>query len=238
MNKAIQFSGGKDSIVCLHLFKDEPDIKAIFTNTGNAFPHVLDFVSEICESFGVPLIIAEPEKPVIQWHRDNGFPSDIVPWDSTPAMNGVSENDFGETLVPYTDCCSANVWEPMHKAVVDNDIKYVIRGSKSCDSKVGVPDGFVDEGGVYYHSPLWDWTDKDVFDYIAEHKLMLPDQYSHGRNDSLDCWCCTAYMGKSGAARISYTKEKYPELYDIIQPNILAVNATIKTALNHYAEGF
>ena len=204
MNKAIQFSGGKDSIVCLHLFKDEPDIKAIFTNTGNAFPHVLDFVSETCESFGVPLIIAEPEKPVIQWHKDNGFPSDIVPWDSTPAMNGVS----------------------------------VIRGSKSCDSKVGVPDGFVDEGGVYYHSPLWDWTDKDVFDYIAEHKLMLPDQYSHGRNDSLDCWCCTAYMGKSGAARISYTKEKYPELYDIIQPNILAVNATIKTALNHYAEGF
>ena len=37
MNKAIQFSGGKDSIVCLHLFKDEPDIKVIFTNTGNAF---------------------------------------------------------------------------------------------------------------------------------------------------------------------------------------------------------
>ena len=170
---------------------------------------------------------------VPQW-----VPADIVPWDSTPAMAEVSDNNFGRTLVPYTDCCSANIWQPMNRAVMENDIGYIVRGSKSCDSKVGVPDGFVDENGIYYHSPLWDWTDKDVFDYISEHKLSIPDQYKREHNDSLDCWCCTAYMSKSGAARLSYTKEKYPDLYDIVQPNILAVNSTVKAALDYYAEGF
>jgi hypothetical protein len=45
-------------------------------------------------------------------------------------------------------------------------------------------------------------------------------------------------MSKTGAARLSYTKEKYPDLYDIVQPNILAVNSTVKAALDYYAEGF
>ena len=45
-------------------------------------------------------------------------------------------------------------------------------------------------------------------------------------------------MGKSGAARISYTKEKYPELYDIIQPALSSVNSTVSNAVKYYSQGF
>ena len=72
MKKVVQFSGGKDSIVCLHLFKDVDDVQALFTNTGGAFPHVEDFVSETCKEFGVPLIIARPENSVMDWQKANG----------------------------------------------------------------------------------------------------------------------------------------------------------------------
>ena len=99
VNKVIQFSGGKDSIVCMHLFKDEPDIKAMFVNTGTAYPHVVDFVTSTCEKFGVPLIIVEPEHSIIEWQKDNGFPADIVPWDSTLGMDLISKNNFGVMLI-------------------------------------------------------------------------------------------------------------------------------------------
>ncbi len=69
MKKVVQFSGGKDSIVCLHLFKDVGDVQAIYINTGCAFPRVSDFVAETCEEFGVPLIVARPENSVSDWHK-------------------------------------------------------------------------------------------------------------------------------------------------------------------------
>ena len=239
MKKVVQFSGGKDSIVCLHLFKDVDDVQALFTNTGGAFPHVEDFVLETCEEFGVPLIIARPENSVMDWQKANGLAADIIPWDSTPFMQTMSKTDFGATLIPYATCCAENIWNPMNQALLDNDIKYVVRGSKECDSKVGVPDGYVDGNGIYYHSPLWNWTDQDVFEYISDHQINLPDHYSiSGESDSLDCWCCTAYMGKTGAARVSYTKDRYPDLYDSLAPNIALVNAAVTNAVKYYAEGF
>ena len=235
VNKVIQFSGGKDSIVCMHLFKDEPDIKAMFVNTGAAYPHVVDFVTSTCEKFGVPLIIVEPEHSVIEWQKDNGFSADIVPWDSTLGMDLISKNNFGVMLTPYTNCCSKNIWEPMQKALVDNNVEFVIRGSKSCDSKVGVADGHIDDNGVYYNSPLWEWTDEDVFNYIAEYNIEIPDHYAKSKNsDSLDCWCCTAYMGKTGEARVSYTKEVYPELHKTLISNLAAVKATVANAVTYY----
>ena len=238
MKKVIQFSGGKDSVVCLHLFKDEPGIEAYFVNTGSPFPHVEKFVLETCEEFGVPLVVARPEINVLDWQKKNGLPSDIVPWDATPSMQEISDNDFGAVLMPYISCCSDNIWNPMQKALLKNNVKYVIRGSKYCDSKVGVADGYIDENGIYYHSPLWNWTDKDVFEYIADNKIPIPDQYNHKHTDSLDCWCCTAYMGKSGAARVSYTKDNYPDLYDLVSPNIARVNSTVSNAVEYYSQGF
>ena len=95
MKKALQFSGGKDSIVCLHMFRDDPDVVALWTDTGNSFPHIEKYVRDMCDLYQVELIIAKPEISVIQWQTDNGMPADIVPWDSTPAMAGVSKNDFG-----------------------------------------------------------------------------------------------------------------------------------------------
>ena len=235
MKKAVQFSGGKDSVVCLHMFRNEPDIIAIYTNTGNAFPHVVEYVHKTCEEFNVPLVVARPEKTVMEWHSDNGLPADIVPWDSVPFMRAMSKNDFGATLVPYMECCRANIFLPMNDAVIENNITVVIRGSKECDNRVGVPDGYIDNG-IEYHSPLWDWSDEDVFEYIAEHNLPLLDNYKMPHSDSLDCWNCTAHMGKTGAARVEYLREKLPEHYPEVAANISLVKSTVQNAFAYYYE--
>ena len=237
MRKVIQFSGGKDSIVCLHLFKDDPEAVALWTDTGNSFPHIGKYVRDMCELYQVELMVAKPEIPVLQWQNENGLPADVVPWDATPAMAGISKNDFGARLVPYTDCCSANIWQPMHKAVIDSGIKHVVRGSKKADHRVGVEHGFT-EDGVYYDSPLWDWTDADVFGYIEKHEIPLLDNYHMSDDsDSLDCWCCTAYLEKSGRSRAEYIEKTYPEFHDLQSGRIEAVKQTVRAAVSHYGLG-
>ena len=219
------------------MFKDDPDITATYVNTGAAFPHVVEHVQKTCDNFGVPLIMLSMEKSVIDWQKENGFPADIVPWDSTPHMQRLSKNYFGATLVPYTDCCSANIYTPMARFVIENNITDVIRGSKECDTIVGVPDGHI-ENGVTYHSPLWNWSDKDVFEYITKNNISILDSYKDPDGDSLDCWACTAFMGRTGAVRVRYVKENLPEHYDELSGNIALVKATVQNAIEYYNEGF
>tara|TARA_R110000824_G_scaffold315459_1_gene502610 strand:- start:43 stop:756 length:714 start_codon:yes stop_codon:yes gene_type:complete len=233
MKKIIQFSGGKDSIVCLHLFKNDPDITAINVNTGAAFPHIEKHIQKTCDNFGIPLITILLEKSVIEWQKENGLPADIIPWDSTPYMQQVSKNSFGATLVPSINCCSANIHLPMEKFIIENNVTDIIRGSKACDTLVGVPDGHI-ENGITYHSPLWAWSDEDVFNYIKMYDISLPDNYKDPDSDSLDCWNCTGHMGKTGAARIRYVKENLPEHYDELSGNIALVKATLQNAITYY----
>ena len=237
MKKIIQFSAGKDSIVCLHMFKEDPDITAIYVNTGAAFPHVVEHIQKTCDAFGVSLITILPEKSVIEWQKENGLPADIIPCDSTLYMQKVSKNYFGSTLVPYIDCCSANIHLPMQKFIIENNITDVIRGSKACDNIVGVPDGHI-EDGITYHSPLWNWSHEDVFNYIKIYDITILDNYKDPDSDSLDCWNCTAFMGKTGAARVKYVKENLPEHYEELSGNIALVKTTIQNALDYYNEGF
>ena len=236
MKKIVQFSGGKDSIVCLHLFKNDPDITAVYVNTGAAFPHVKEHVQKTCDDFGVPLITILLEKSVTEWHKENGLPADIIPWDSTPLMQQLSKKSFGATLVPYMDCCSANIHLPMERFVIENNVTDVIRGSKACDTVVGVKDGFVGNGTTY-HSPLWNWSHEDVFNYIKMYDITILDNYKDPDSDSLDCWNCTGHMGKTGAARVRYVKENLPEHYDELAANIALVKSTLQNAINHYNEG-
>jgi 3'-phosphoadenosine 5'-phosphosulfate sulfotransferase (PAPS reductase)/FAD synthetase len=238
MKKILQFSGGKDSAACLHMFRDDPNVVALWVDTGNSFPHVKSYVYKMCNDYGMALHVTSPEIPVIEWQEQNGLPADVVPWDSTPFMKWMVKDDFGTSLVPYTTCCSANIWEPMNNATNKIGSKHVIRGSKKCDGHVGVPHGFTDQSGIYYESPLWDWTDADVFSYIEKNDIPLPDNYSASADsDSLDCWCCTAYRGKSGTFRAEYLKDNYPELHKIAHPKNMAVVNAVKSAVNHYGLG-
>lgn len=237
MKKIVQFSGGKDSIVCLHMFKDAPNITAIYVNTGAAFPHVVEHIQKTCDTFGIPLITILLDKSVIEWQKENGLPADIIPCDSTPYMQRISKNDFGAILVPYIDCCYANIHLPLQRFITEHNVTDVIRGSKECDKQVGVADGYI-EDGVTYHSPLWNWSDKDVFEYIKKHNITIPDNYKNPDSDSLDCWNCTAYMGKTGAARIKYVKENLPEHYNELAGNIAIVKSTVQNAIDYYNEGF
>ena len=231
MTTAIQFSGGKDSLVCLHLYRDDPDAVVIFADSGSVVPHVREFVESTVAALGMRLHIASPAIPCEEWQDANGLPADILPTNATPFMRPmITEGQSEATLVPYFACCNANIWQPMLRAIKDVGADTVVRGSKACDSRVGAPDGYVDDG-VTFLSPIWDWSDDDVFAYLKKVGASLPPQYAMPGADSLDCWCCIAYMDYAGIQRFEYLKEHYPGLYAKAKARLNVVSRTVRAAI-------
>lgn len=220
-------------MVCLHLYRNDPDVVALYIDTGNAFQHVREYVAETCKKFGVALVVRGPDKPALEWQDENGLPSDVVPWDATPMMRDMVKKNFTNKIVPYSACCTVNIWGPLMAGVLESGAKEVIRGSKECDEKVGVPDGFVDENGILFNSPLWNWTDDDVFAYIEQHDIDLAEHYTRD-TDSLDCWCCTAYMGSHGKERLAYLEKAYPELYPKAKERFDRVKNSVRDAVDYF----
>lgn len=228
--KIIQFSGGKDSLALMHMYRGQDAVTAVYVDPGDVFPHMRQFVRDTAEALGIPLHIARPSLSVKDWQDRNGLPADVVVWDATPMMAPMTKEKFPAALVPFSSCCLVNIWQPLMDAVTSFGSKDVIRGSKECDGHVGVADGYVDQDGVTYHSPLWAWSDDDVFAYLKSVGAELPPQYAAG-GDSLDCWCCTAYMKHHGAARFAYLKDHYPDLYAIAKQRLEGVRQTVGAAL-------
>lgn len=235
MKKAICFSGGKDSAACLHMFKEEPGIIAIFCDTGATLPSVSSYVENTCKLYGVPLFVARPTQSVIEWQKDNGFPVDILPINSHPSMKNVAKENFGESLVSYIECCASNIWKPVQDAIIDLGIEFVIRGSKACDEHVAMLGESIIENGIEYHNPLWDWSDQDVFSYLKENSIPIMDHYDTAFS-GLDCWVCTAYANKELACLVKYLKNNYPDKHQEHNRRLGRVRDAIMSAMKHYSE--
>lgn len=208
---AIQFSGGKDSLAMLHVSRDWwPRSTVYFWQSSMHYPHMVEFVHQTCDELGLPLKIIHPPVPVDLHHETNGLPSDLVPVEASPEMQPFNRYG-GQLLQSPLRCCGLMQWLPMQIAIEADGIKHVIRGSKAADQHVGAPDGTVDAKGITYHSPLWSWTDEDVFAFLRDNNIPAAAHYSEV-NNSFDCILCTAFMRSDGArGRLEYTKKHYPE---------------------------
>lgn len=232
MKAVIQFSGGKDSLACLYLNRDQIDeVPVMFGDTGATYPHVREFVIETCRDLGAQLIIVKPSEDVLTYTERVGLPSDVVPIWNTEEMAPFLSEHPRQMVQSAMKCCASMLFKPMYEAVREHGFDTVIRGAKACDRRVGVPDGHIDQG-ITYRAPLWDWTDADVFRYLDEVGARLAPHYPVVKS-SMDCWCCTGHAPyEDFAARINYTRKHYPDLWPVLEDRL----GRLKTAINHACE--
>lgn len=238
MRTAVQFSGGKDSLAVLHLMRDRlgPEAAVYFADSGMTYPHVTEFVKSTCERLGLTLKIVKPPVDISLFQAARGLPADMVPVEASAEMQPYLPAAKRVLLQSGLSCCSAMLWRPLQEAILSDGVKTVYRGSKKCDGQVGVADGHVDGHGIIYHSPLWNWSDDEVFSYLKNVGAELPAHYA-AVNSSFDCYGCTAWLNHAGVpARLKWTKEAYPDLWPVIEMRLRMVRETLDRERRSIAE--
>lgn len=226
----LHFSGGKDSRALLELARPWLDrIEVLFVEAGATFPHVRAYMEQTCRDLGAALTIIEADEPLDDYHARLGLPADVLPYWASPSAVAHRRDAPAVKLQEPLRCCAARLWEPAQDYIRSSKHTLVLRGSKACDERVGVPNGHV-VGGVEYRSPLWDWSHADVLAYLEREGIELPRHYRDGVEDSLDCWSCTGHLPYHGAAKLAWMKAHTPDLFARMVPRLAIVQQAVTGA--------
>ena len=93
---------------------------------------------------------------------------------------------------------------------------YFIHGIRYSDGG-GFPYTSGPDAKVEICRPVWEWSERDVMDYIGKHGIELPEQYYDGVIGSLECWNCPIRAGDSAAkmaAKFAWMARRYPDLFE------------------------
>lgn len=207
LTTALQFSGGKDSLACLHLWRDRLDETVVmWVNTGAAYPETIAQMERI-------------RKWVPHFHEVRtdqpddiarcGWPTDVVPTLNT-YWGLLSTGKDAPKMRSFIECCASNIWFPLNRAVRALGLTRVVRGQRREERRRSpVRSGHV-EDGIEYVFPIEDWTSDQVMSYLRSVNADIPSYYE-SEPTSRDCWSCTAYLDES-AARIRNLPEPLREV--------------------------
>lgn len=226
---ALMFSGGKDSLACLHLVKDYLDkTVVVWVNTGANFPEIEQMMREI-KAIVTHFHEIKTDQPASI--KSKGYPVDVVPVNYTVLGQSVTSiKDF--KVRSYFECCSENFWIPCDAELRKLGITGVIRGQRNDEGhRAPIKSGHV-ENGIEYFLPIEDWKDSDVMDYLRSKNVIIDERLSMAHS-SLDCWNCTAYMAES-AERFKYIKKHHPSKYESIVEIVKKIDNVITAEASIY----
>lgn len=184
---ALLFSGGKDSIVLVHLalkaFRPGKfPFPLVHIDTGHNFPEALEFRDELVEKIGEKLVVGYVEDSIKKYNlKETGgrFPSRNALQTYT-LLDTIEENEF--------DACIGGARRDEEKARAKERIFSVRDDFGAWDPKLQRPElwnilnGKVQKGHNVRVFPISNWTELDIWNYIKKYNIELPKLYfSHDR---------------------------------------------------------
>lgn len=147
-------SFGAQSAVMLHMAtRQQPDLPVVLIDTGYLFPETYRFVDELTESLGLNLKVYRSQlSPAWQEARYGRL------WEQ-----GVAG------LERYNEL---NKVEPMRRALTELGARAWLSGIRRDQADSRTERRFVEiQNERFKVHPILDWSDRDIFHYLTEHKL-------------------------------------------------------------------
>jgi 3'-phosphoadenosine 5'-phosphosulfate sulfotransferase (PAPS reductase)/FAD synthetase len=224
---ALAFSGGKDSMACLHLMRDVIDC-AIYIDTGYTYPETELMVHYASNIVHLHRVCVDRKA---QNDRE-GIPAEIVPVDWTRLGQEVGGKKSIK-LQSYLGCCWDNISWPLISTAKKLGVTQLIVGQREQDWKKAPVGMFSVIEGIERVQPINDWTTEDVIRYL-ETKMDIPPHYFM-EHSSLDCYDCPAYS-QSTKDRVAWTKIHYPDFAEAREIRRKAIETALHDAqeMEHY----
>lgn len=189
----VAFSGGKDSLVALHLMLqvDENPL-VIFNNTTVEFPETLEYVRNLADSWGFELKVASPPKNMLKMVKKKGWATHEERWccrfcKDGPALGMMEREGF-----------EAEVTGTIRTESIYRRSLTPFRPPKK-------------EPHIFRINPVYDWNLQEIWRYIREKKLPYNSLYNKGYR-RIGCWCCPL----NGPSHYRRLKKTHPKLYELL----------------------
>ena len=184
---ALLFSGGKDSIVLVHLamkaFRPcKFPFPLVHIDTGHNFQEALDFRDQLVEKIGEKLIVRKVEDTI----KAKGL---TEPKGKFASRNALQSYTLLDTIEEFQfDACIGGARRDEEKARAKERIFSVRDDFGGWNPKLQRPElwniynGKIHKGENIRVFPISNWTELDVWNYIKREKIELPSIYfSHER---------------------------------------------------------
>ena len=235
----VAFSGGKDSTVLLHLVRLlTKEIPAVFTNTGNEYPEVIEFVKKHQEEWNITII--RPHLTPRQVWAKYGFP--LVGKETADKIHKVRYNPttvtakeimgsgyfslskrwrflLYEQYETSNACCDILKKRPFHIYEKETG-RRPITGVMAEESKLRAGQ-YVRAGGCNVFGnkpvsrPLSIWTNDDILEFISRYNIEIADIYYKGAART-GCMGCGFGAHFPDDTRFSLLYQEHPKCFDMI----------------------
>jgi phosphoadenosine phosphosulfate reductase len=162
---------GAEGCVLIHLLAEiDPKVRVFNLDTGYQFAETLALREQIRERYGIEVELVRPEVSMAEYESAHGGPMYVAHPDQ---------------------CCYDRKIVPLRRALVGYDawitaIRADQSSHRAAASVVGVDRKF----SLVKINPLLYWTRRDVWAFIATHKVPYNPLHDQGYA-SIGCWPCT-----------------------------------------------
>jgi phosphoadenosine phosphosulfate reductase len=166
---------GAESVVLTDLIWERvPEIDIFSIDTGRLYPETYDLIERIQHRYGRTLRLYYPEA------------ADLEDW---VAQNGI--NGFRNGIEQRHGCCGIRKVAPFRRAVAGKSAWVTgIRRAQSASRSLATAVEWDSVYGLHKISPLLDWSETDIWDYIRKKRLPYNSLHDTGF-PSIGCAPCT-----------------------------------------------